>query len=103
MTTPTADPSWSPRDDVELSSIFDHVEAMLTATGTMARLAVLDSARRHGLLGLRVTCSRHRSGDMNFAELRRHAGKFDHEPGDVTPCGPDPRDLARQGERDDDQ
>lgn len=90
--------SW---DDVtDLASIEDHIEAMVTADSAIRRVMVLGSAQKHYLGGIRLLCSRHpHSGEMTFAELRRHTAKHAHEPGDVTPAGENPQDFARTGDR----
>lgn len=86
--------------DVEsLSSIEDHADAMITATSSVRRTIVLGSAEAHYLGGIRLVCQRHPGGTMTFRELRRHAAKHPHEPGDVVAAPDDPRDLGRAGER----
>jgi hypothetical protein len=93
--------SWADVED--LSSIEDHIDAMLTATTSIRRIAVLGSAQAHYLGGIRLVCLRHPGGSMSFAELRRHAAKVAHEPGDVTVAPDDPRELGRSSERCDDR
>lgn len=82
--------------DVEsLSSIDDHIDAMITADSNLRRIAVLGSAQAHYLGGIRLVCQRHPGGELNFAALRRHVAKCAHEPGDVVPAPDDPRELGR--------
>jgi hypothetical protein len=89
-----------PWADVEdLSSIEDHVDAMLTADSGIRRTMVLGSAEAHYLGGIRLVCKRHPGGTMNLRELRRHAANLEHQAGDVVAAEDDPRELGRVGER----
>lgn len=92
--------SWADVDG--LSSIEDHVDAMLAADSNLRRLAVLGSVQARYLGGIRLVCQRHPGGAMSFAELRRHAATLPHEPGDVTVAPDDPRELGRSSDRGDD-
>lgn len=92
--------SWA---DVEnLSSIDDHIDAMLTAGSALRRLAVLGSAQARYLGGIRLVCQRHPGGSMTFAELRRHVTKRPHSTGDVVVAPDDPRELGRASDHSDD-
>jgi hypothetical protein len=102
MTSPTAGPSWAEVDVEDLSTVFDHIDAMLAARTTVRRLLVLASAEERRLGGERMVCHAHpASGEMSFRELRRHCVKYDHTEGDVEAVPTEHRELGRDDRGDD--
>lgn len=93
--------TWADVED--LSTIEDHAEAMATADSAPRRLAVLGSAEKHYLGGIRLVCQRHPGGAMTFRELRRHCAKHTHEAGDLIVAPDDPRELGRSSDDRDDR
>jgi hypothetical protein len=83
------------RDD--LVDVEDHITAMLEANTPAEAVAVLHSAQRRYLGGVRLHCTAH-SCVLTFAELVNHTARLHHAAGDVVPAEPDPRELGRGGE-----
>lgn len=93
----TLDRPRQPLIRTDLSGVEEHIDAMLDADTPSAAAAVLSSALQHHLGGMRVTCDKHPTPDMTFAELLKHTERLHHQPGDVRPADPDPVEVRRMG------